>query len=82
MWKAISITAFVLVLVIGARWVSDGSQVFTKDKVQVVVRDEMFGTESTEWKEEFLMGLDLAGPAGGALLALGAFGWYRSRKKA
>jgi len=81
MWKAISIVAFVLVVGIGAKWVADGAQVFSKDKQQIVVVDEMFGTESTEWKDGFWLGLDMAGPAMGVLIAVGVFGLYRNTKQ-
>jgi len=81
MWKAISVVAFVLVLGVGAKWVMDGAQVFSKDKEQVVVVDEMFGTESTEWKEGFWLGLDIAGPVAGVLMALGVLGLYRAKKQ-
>jgi hypothetical protein len=81
MWKAISIIAFILVIGVGTKWVVDGTQVFSKDKQQVVVVDEMFGTESTEWKEGFWLGLDIAGPMVGVLIAAGVFGMYRNRKQ-
>jgi hypothetical protein len=80
MWKIISIIAFVLVIGVGAKWAMDGTQVFTKNKKQVVVVDEMFGTESVEWEEGFWLGLDIAGPMAGVLIAAGIFGLYRSRK--
>lgn len=80
MWKIISIVAFVLVVGIGIRWVMDGAQVFTKDKEQTVVRDEMFGTESVEWKEGFWLGLDMAVPAALVLVGIGVFGMYRAGK--
>lgn len=81
MWKVISIIAFVLVVGVGIKWVSDGKQVFSKDKQQVVVVDEMFGTESTEWKKGFWLGLDIAGPVAGVLVGVGIFGLYRSKKQ-
>ena len=80
MWKIISIIAFVLVIGVGAKWAMDGTQVFTKNKKQEVVVDEMFGTESVEWEEGFWLGLDIAGPMAGVLIAAGIFGLYRSRK--
>lgn len=81
MWKIISIIAFVLVVGIGAKWMMDGAQIFTKDKEKVVVVDELFGTESVEWKEGFWLGLDMAGPAMGVLMVVGIFGVYRNRKQ-
>ena len=80
MWKTISIVAFVLVIGVGARWAMDGMQIFTKNKQQVVVKDELFGTESVTWKEGFWLGADIAGPAVLVLLCIGGFGIYRSRK--
>ena len=80
MWKIISAIAFVLVIGIGAKWAMDGTQIFTKNKQQVVVVDEMFGTESVEWKEGFWLGLDIAGPTAGVLIAVGILGLYKNRK--
>lgn len=80
MWKPISIISFVLVLGIGGKWIADGAQIFSKDKQQVVVVDEMFGTESTEWKDGFWLGLDIAGPTMVVLLAVGVLGLYKSRQ--
>jgi hypothetical protein len=81
MWKVISIIAFVLVVGVGVKWVTDGAHVFSKDKQQVVVVDEMFGTESTEWKEGFWLGVDVAGPVAGVLIVVGIFGLYRTKKQ-
>ena len=80
MWKIISVIAFVLAIGVGAKWMIDGTQIFTKNKQQVVVVDEMFGTESVEWKEGFWLGLDIAGPTAGILIAVGIFGLYKNRK--
>ena len=80
MWKTISIIAFILAIGIGTKWIIDGTQIFTKNKQQVVVVDEMFGTESIEWEEGFWLGLDIAGPTAGVLIAVGIVGLYKSRK--
>lgn len=80
MWKAISVIAFVLMLGVGARWVMDGTQVFTKNKQQVVTHDPLFGTETITWEEGFWLGLDLAGPVVLMLVGIGVFGIYRVRK--
>ena len=79
MWKIISIITFILAIGISAKWIIDGTQIFTKNKQQIVVVDEMFGTESVEWKEGFWLGLDIAGPTAGVLIAVGIFGLYKSR---
>ena len=80
MWKIISIIAFILAIGIGAKWIIDETQIFTKNKQQVVVVDEMFGTESVEWEEGFWLGLDIAGPTAGVLIAVGILGLYKSKK--
>ena len=80
MWKIISIITFILAIGIGAKWMIDGTHIFTKNKQQVVVVDEMFGTESVEWKEGLWLGLDIAGPAAGVLIAVGILGLYKNKK--
>ncbi len=80
MWKIVSLIAFVLAIGVAAKWVMDGTQVFTKNKRQVMVVDDLFGTESIEWKEGFWLGLDMAAPAASALIATGILGLYKSRK--
>lgn len=80
MWKMISVFVFVLVIGLGVRWVMDGSQVFTKNKQQVITQDPLFGTETVTWEEGFWLGLDIAGPAALVLLGVGAFGIYRARR--
>ena len=80
MWKIISMIALVLTIGVGTKWIIDGTQIFTKNKQQMVVVDEMFGTESVEWKEGFWLGLDIAGPTAGVLIAVGIWGLYKSKK--
>ena len=82
MWKTISIITFILAIGIGAKWIIDGTQIFTKNKQRVVVVDEMFGTESVEWKEGFWLGLDIAGPTAGVLIAVGIVGLYKAGNEA
>lgn len=81
MWKTISVIAFILTIGVSIKWIIDGTQIFTKNKQQVVVVDEMFGTESVEWKEGFWLGLDIAGPTAGALIAVGIFCLYKNRTR-
>ena len=81
MWKIISAIAFVLALGVGTKWVVDGAQIFTQNKQQVVIVDDLFGTESVAWKEGFWLGLDRAGPAAVILIATGILGLYKSRRK-
>ena len=79
-WNVIACLAFVLILGLAAKWYVDGCQVFTKDARQVVVRDDLFGTNNVRWEEGVRLGLDLAGPAALALAVLGGFGLHRGRQ--
>ena len=80
MWKIISAIAFVLAIGVGTRWVMDGAQIFTKNKQQIVIVDDLFGTESVTWEEGFWLGLDRAGPASVILIAVGILGLCKSRR--
>lgn len=76
--------AFVAVLVM-AVWLAQGAHIFTKDKRMVVHTeyDPLFGTtrQRVEWRPDFRLGLDIAGPL--AALGVGAWvlGWWKSRKR-
>lgn len=79
MWKiSVALCAATIAITIGI-WIAHGSNIFTKDKVQVIVKttNPDFGIEEEhiEWKDEFHLGLDIAGPVGGIALigALGSF---------
>ena len=79
MWKlSIAVFAVIVIAALGV-WITHGSNIFTKDKVQVVVKttNPNFGTEEEhiEWKDEFHLGLDIAGPISGVAL-LGALGSF------
>ena len=79
-WNLIVGLAFVLILGLAVKWYVDGCQVFTKDARQVVVRDDLFGTNNVEWEKGVRVGLDLAGPTALALAVLGGFGIHRGRQ--
>jgi hypothetical protein len=51
-------------------WLAMGAQVFTKSQVPVRQIDTLLGLETIVWKDTFLLGLDLAGPAALVLLAV------------
>ena len=58
-----------IVLVVGAvlifsaliLWLAHGGDIFTKTQVLVEVPDELFGNTYMEWKDNLVIGLDLAG---------------------
>ncbi|MCX6155036.1 MAG: hypothetical protein NT007_12860 [Candidatus Kapabacteria bacterium] len=79
-WKYLSIAFIVIALSVGGVWVAHGTNIYTKDKVPVITKDEMFGTESTEWKPEFHLGLEFAGPIMAASLIITFFSFRKYKK--
>ena len=69
-----------LSLGLGLAWALHGGHVYTKTATQVTVRDELFGTESVEWRPGLRVGLDVVIPAGIVLLAVGVFGQVKTRR--
>lgn len=49
----------VLVVIVFAAWLISGAEIFTKTKVLVEVKDELFNTTYNEWRDQFVLGLDL-----------------------
>jgi hypothetical protein len=74
-WRIIAIVSAAITLAVAGVWVAHGGQTLTKNKVQVVVKTKNsdFGTEEEhiEWKDEFRLGVDIAGPVAGVALLLG-----------
>ncbi len=77
-----------LALILTAVWQLQGGYIYTRTAVAEVQRDELFGTESIEWREDFRMGLlpsgadplaatSVAGILGFAMLPLGALLLWR-----
>jgi hypothetical protein len=80
-WRIINALSILFLVALVVLWVGDGRQVYTKTAIQYTVKDELFGTESVEWKEGLWIGLDVAGPSGGLLAALALFSMIRSRRQ-
>lgn len=64
------ISGATLLAALAITWFAMGAQVFTKTQVPVTQIDELLGLETIVWKDTFLLGLDLAGPAALVLLAV------------
>jgi hypothetical protein len=80
-WRILSAACVALLVALAVLWVVDGQHVYTKTAQQVTVTDELFGTESVVWEAGLWIGLDVAGPCGGLLAAVAAFGLIRSRRR-
>lgn len=66
-------------------WFMHGKNIYSKNKIQTVVKtkNEIFGTEEEhiEWKDGFLLGLDYAVPISGLCLMLSGVGVWKLRKE-
>lgn len=79
------LTPLVLALLTALRWITDGTQILTKQQmvVQKVEKDAIFGTDvtKTEYIDGFWLGLDFAAPVIGTLCVLAVFFWWKTRQK-
>ena len=64
-------------------WIANGAEVFTKTQVLIEKKDELFGTTYKEWKDQFILGLDLTGAITGFIVITGSllFWIFRSKNK-
>jgi len=60
-WRIVQMCLLVLNIALIGLWMSNGFQVFTKDKTEIVIlqKDDIFGTtvENREWVDNFQFGL-------------------------
>ena len=96
-WKTVSIIAIILIVPFVTVWLVQGSNIYTKDKKQIITKtkDEIFGneTEKIEWVDEFQLGLlpgvdDLSpkllysvAVPSGILIAISLFGFYMNYRQ-
>ena len=81
--KTIAIVLLVLAVGLLVYWGASGAEIYTLQQVPVEVVDPLFGTTSTEWKDEFRPGLvDMIGPVAGVLLLISALlFWSAARRR-
>jgi len=73
--------AILIVLALGIMiyWWASGASLWTLTKVPMTVRDELFGTESIEWHDEYRPGLlPFIGPISFVLVVVGL--WLNVRR--
>ena len=68
--KIILIVGSVLIIAALIVWLSNGGEIFTKTRVLVERKDELFGTTYKEWKDKLVIGLDYAGGFSAIVLAV------------
>ncbi len=64
-------------------WIAYGANIFTKTKVLVEKKDELFGTTYKEWQNKLILGLDYISVFMGAVVVIaGIFLFkFKSQKK-
>ncbi len=56
-WKLVAIASVLVLLALTAVWIAHGCDIYTKTSVAVETYDELFDETSTEWVEQFVLGL-------------------------
>ncbi|GBD87976.1 hypothetical protein BMS3Abin03_01910 [bacterium BMS3Abin03] len=59
--KTIFVIGAVLILSTLILWLAHGGEIFTKTRVLIEKKDELFGITYKEWQDKIIIGLDYAG---------------------
>ncbi len=62
-------------------WAATGANVITETERQVEVVDELFGTTTTEWVDDYQPGLDIFGPVALVLFIAALFLFWKGRNE-
>ncbi len=62
-------------------WLAFGAEIFTKTRVLVEYKDELFGWTEKKWIEKFIWGLDLSAAISGISALIGAILFFVLRTK-
>ncbi|HET6513282.1 MAG TPA: hypothetical protein VFH43_13900 [Candidatus Kapabacteria bacterium] len=79
--KTIATAFFAIALGLIIWWAAEGAAFFTSSEQQIKVKDELFGTETTKWEENFTPGLELVGPLFGVFMIGGLWLMYSAKKE-
>ncbi len=58
--KIVIITSLLIILLSFLIWIIYGGEIFTKTKILVETKDELFGWTEKKWVDKFIWGLDLS----------------------
>lgn len=78
--KTLATSFFVIALGLIVWWAAEGAAFFTSSEQQVKEKDELFGTETVRWEENFTPGLELIGPLFGVFMIGGLWMMYSAKK--
>ncbi len=81
--KRTMVIALFLIAIALVVWIAYGANIFTKTKVLVERKDELFGTTYKEWQDKLVLGLDYISVFMGAVVVIaGVFLFkFKSHKK-
>lgn len=80
--RILAVIAFIFAVGLIGYWIIDGGRIYGVDQVPVQKVDELFGTTTTEWKDESHVGLlPVIGPAAVILVALGLWLLWKGRNR-
>jgi len=79
--KIILFACLLIIIVSIIIWIASGAEVFTKTQVLIEKKDELFGTNYKEWKDQFIWGLDLTGAITGFIVISGSLLLWIFRRK-
>ncbi len=78
--KTIAAAFFAIAFGLIIWWAAEGAAVFTSSEQQIKEKDELFGTETTRWEENFRPGIELVGPLIGVFMLGGLWLMYSLKK--
>jgi LPXTG-motif cell wall-anchored protein len=81
--KVTFIIAGIIILASVAVWLLSGGEIFTKTRVLIEKKDELFGTTYKQWQNKFIWGLDLTLAISGitAAISAGLYFLFKRREK-
>ncbi|MFZ2325074.1 MAG: hypothetical protein WAV89_15440 [Ignavibacteriaceae bacterium] len=79
--KRILVIGLLLSLAALIIWLGFGAEIFTKTQVLVEKKDDLFGTNYKEWKEQFVLGLDYTLGFIGAVFVLNTFLIWKTKTR-
>ena len=81
--KTVLVVGAVLIFSALILWLAHGGDIFTKTQVLVEIPDELFGNTYNEWKDNLVIGLDLAGGISAIVAVITGvlFFFFRTKKR-
>ena len=79
--KITLLAGLLIIAAVFIMWLSFGGELFTKTKVLIEKKDELFGNTYKEWQDKFIWGLDYTLYVTGAAVVICGILFFAFRKK-